>query len=274
MQYIVSLSGGVASAVAAERAIQRYGRDRVRLWYADTRAEDDDTYRFIDECMARWGGRLYRYCDGRTPLQVAEQHNIIPNQKIAPCTRELKIDPFVAMLWRQPKSLTVLLGLGWQEMRRIYERQRWHRKAGKPRPPTGYQRLIHGVYEDYPLLWKPLEFRPYQQVCRDDWAIAPPRAYELGFSHNNCLQHGCVKQGVKDWVRFRYAFPNRYAKMRDWEQAQRAKGGPRAEYAIMRDRAGGDTKPLTLAELEQRHGLTEFSDEPSQDDMFGCMCSY
>lgn len=272
MYYIVSLSGGVASAVTAERAIIRYGRANVRLWFADTRAEDEDTYRFLDECMQRWGGRLYRYCDGRTPLDVAEQHQIIPNQKVAPCTRELKIDPFVAMLWRQPKPLTVLLGLGWQEMRRIYERRSWHRKAGKLRPPTGYQRLIHGVYEDYPLLWKPLEFRPYQHVCREDWGIVPPRAYELGFSHNNCLRHGCVKQGVADWLRFRAHFPGRFASTRDWEQVQRAKGGARANYAIARDQSGGTVRPLTLAEIEQREQLPD--EGPSQDDMFSCMCSY
>lgn len=272
MHYIVSLSGGVASAVAAERAIQRYGRERVTLWFADTSAEDEDTHRFLADCLKRWGGRLHTYRDGRTPLQVAEDKSIIPNQKHAPCTQILKIEPFTAWLWRQPKPATVLIGLGWQEMRRIYERRIWHRKAGKPRPPTGYQRKMHGVYEDYPLLWKPLEYRPYQQVCREDWGIEPPRAYALGFSHNNCLQHGCVKQGVGDWVRFRVAFPERFAAMRDWEQAQRAKGGARATYAIARDATGGTVKPLTLAEIEQRGQPVD--DTPSQDDMFACFCSY
>ena len=39
--HIVSLSGGIASAVAADRVIGRYGDD-VELWFADTSWEDDD----------------------------------------------------------------------------------------------------------------------------------------------------------------------------------------------------------------------------------------
>ena len=42
MQHIVSLSGGSASAVAADRVIERYGSDSVTLWFADTLWEDED----------------------------------------------------------------------------------------------------------------------------------------------------------------------------------------------------------------------------------------
>ena len=48
MTYVVSLSGGVGSAVAAERALQRYG-DRVKLWFSDVRHEDKDLYRFMQD---------------------------------------------------------------------------------------------------------------------------------------------------------------------------------------------------------------------------------
>ena len=258
MQYIVSLSGGVASAVAAERAIQRYGRDSVTLWFANTLAEDEDTYRFLLDCQIRWGGAIVDYTDGRTPLQVAEDKQIIPNQRIAPCTLELKIKPFRRFLAEVPKPVTVLLGLGWNEQHRM------------DRPKANYE-AIDGVSVDFPLMWKPLEYRPYQEVVRD-WGIEPPRAYALGFRHNNCLRHGCVKQGVGDWERFKFAFPDRFARTRDWEQAQRAKGGARATYAICRDSRGGDVKPLTLAEIELRAERPD--DAEGQDDMFACMCSY
>ena len=270
MNYILSLSGGVASAVAAERAIQRYGRNRVTLWFADVLWEGEDNYRFINDCMQRWGGRLYTYRDGRTPLQVAEDKSIIPNQKHAPCSLILKVQPFTAWLWRQPKPVTVLIGLDWKEQHRIDERNRWHRKAGKTRPPTGYAKRVHGVYEDYPLNWRPIEFRPYQEVVRS-WGIEPPRMYAAGFPHANCGGR-CVKQGVKEWHRLRHWQPARFAEVRDWEQAQRAKGGARATYAIARDARGGEVKPLTLAELEAREMPADTA--PSQDDMFGCMCSY
>ena len=91
MKYIMSLSGGVASAVAAERAIKRYGRENVTLWFADTKWEDEDLYRFLDDLMKRWGGELITYTDGRTPLQVSIDAKIIPNSFLAPCTFTLKI---------------------------------------------------------------------------------------------------------------------------------------------------------------------------------------
>ena len=42
MKHIVSLSGGSASAVAADRVINRDGSNAVDLWFADTLWDDDD----------------------------------------------------------------------------------------------------------------------------------------------------------------------------------------------------------------------------------------
>lgn len=270
MQYVVSLSGGVASAVAADRAITRYGRRAVTLWIADTSWEDADLWRFVGDCMQRWGGRLYLYRDGRTPLQVAEDKQIIPNHGRAPCSLELKVKPFERFLWRRVKPVTVLLGLDWRELHRIEAQRHYHQRSGQWRAPQGYSRRIYGVYEDYPLLWKPLEFRPYQDAVRA-WGIEPPRLYEHGFPHNNCGGR-CVKQGMREWQRLKVAYPDRFAEVRDWEERQRAKGGARANFAILSDRAGGERKPITLIELEQRDQPPD--DGPSQDDMFACMCSY
>ena len=36
MKHIVSLSGGTASAVAADRVLKRYGEENTTLWFADT----------------------------------------------------------------------------------------------------------------------------------------------------------------------------------------------------------------------------------------------
>src|SRR5207237_653107 len=55
-QHAVSLSGGLGSALAAERVIQQYGRENVLLWFADTRQENPDLYRFLHDLLARWKG--------------------------------------------------------------------------------------------------------------------------------------------------------------------------------------------------------------------------
>lgn len=213
MRYIVSLSGGVSSAVAADRAIERYGADRVTLRFEDTLWEDEDLYRFLADLLyKRWRGvRFIRHIEGRNPLQVAEDKHIVPNALLAPCTHVLKIDPFEDWLWRVPKSVTVLLGLSWSEQHRIDRRRHWHRRNGKPCRPTGYQARIPGVYEDFPLLWKPLDYDPFVTV--KGWGVRIPRL------------------------------------LRDWEQ--RPRNGAQAGRTILRDRRGGVTRPLSLADLER-----------------------
>ena len=49
-------SGGVTSAVACKIAIYLYGADNVELIFIDTFNEDDDTYRFKEDCE-RWYGK-------------------------------------------------------------------------------------------------------------------------------------------------------------------------------------------------------------------------
>jgi hypothetical protein len=238
--------------VAADRAIARYGRENVALWFADTSWEDDDLYRFVDDCMTRWGGELIRYRDGRTPLQIAEQKQLIPNQMIAPCSTILKTKPFIDWLSVQGTKPTVLLGLNWDEGDRI-ERARAKYEA-------------QGYAVDFPLLWKPVEYRPLDAVARS-WDIAPPRLYGLGFGHNNCGGR-CVKQGIAPWRLLLSTFPERFAEVRDWEQNQRAKGGARANRAIARDRTGGTTKPRTLAQIELMGPL---GTNDQQADLFACL---
>lgn len=257
MKYICSLSGGVASAVATDRAIQRYGRENVTLWFADTSWEDPDLYRFLDDLMQRWGGDLIRYKDGRTPLQIAETQNIIPNSRIAPCTKELKIFPFRRYLKTVPKPVTVLLGLDWKEQ---------HRHEG---PRRNYE-SIEGVTVDYPLMWKPFEHQPYQTVVFS-WGIKVPVLYALGWGHNNCGGR-CVKQGMKDWLRLRQEFPERFNDVRDWETQQREIGDARKDYTILKVRKGGVNTPITLVDLVKERVLDP--EETGQDDLFSCFCSY
>ena len=118
MKHIVSLSGGTASAVAADRVLKRYGAEDTTLWFADTSWEDEDLYRFLKDLESYWGVTIVRYVDGRTPLEVAEQASIIPNQRRAPCSLQLKIKPFTKYIKAMPKPLTVHLGLDYTEMHR------------------------------------------------------------------------------------------------------------------------------------------------------------
>lgn len=258
MNHIVSLSGGVSSAVAADRVIQKYGRENVTLWFADTNWEDEDLHRFMADCMIRWGGEMVVYKDGRTPLQVADQEKLIPNQKIAPCTRVLKIEPFVKFLETIEKPVTVYLGLDWREQDRMAA------------PKKNYE-VIEGVKVDYPLMWEPWIEENLFDVVERDWGIKTSRAYAESFTHDNCGGR-CIKAGIKHWLLLRKRRPERFAEVRDWETSRRAIGDARKDYAILRDQSGGKVRPLPLADLEDRElGIDEL---PVRGDSTACFCSY
>jgi len=151
MKHIVSFSGGVPSAVALDRVIERYGRDEVTIWFGDTSWEDDDLYRFVDDCMARWGGELVHHRDGRTPPQVWAERQLIPMMGCMPCNYELKIKPCVAFVSRFfLKPVTIHLGMEWSELDRLDGVRSTY--------------LLPGVQVDFPLLWS--EPTDYQAIVK------------------------------------------------------------------------------------------------------------
>jgi len=259
MIHVVTLSGGTASAVAASRVIERYSGEDIRLFFADTSWEDEDLYRFLDDLEAYWEKKIDRFVDGRNPLEVAEQRRLIPNQKRAPCSVALKVEPCVEFLAGLPKPVTLHLGLDITEQ---------HRAA---RPKHEYEK-IDGVSVDLPLLWKPPAFPPHRRVV-ESWGIKAPRLYDLGFPHNNCGGR-CVKQGIAEWLRLKVTFPERFEQVAAWEEAQRAKGGARANFGIARDQSGGKVVARTLREIEAMADTAQISMMPSQEDNFACFCSY
>jgi hypothetical protein len=125
------------------------------------------------------------------------------------------------------------------------------------------------VSVDFPLVWEPWQFN-YQEIVRA-WGVEPPRLYRYGFPHNNCGGR-CVRQGKKEWMRLKTFFPDRFEEVADWEQNARSHGDARANYAIVRDRAGGGVRPLTLRALERRWSPVDESNHT--DDLFGCFCEY
>ena len=258
MHHIVSLSGGTASAVAANRVLERYGKEATTLWFADTSWEDEDLYRFLADLESFWGVTIVRYTDGRTPLEVAEKASIIPNQRRAPCSLQLKIKPFTKYITDLPKPLTVHLGLDFTEMHRA------------ERPKVEYEK-VPGVTVDLPLLWEPVAKPPHRHTVAE-WGIETPRLYKLGFPHNNCGGR-CVRQGIKEWLRLKHTFPDRFSEVAEWEQAHRAKGGARANYAIAQDRRGGESTPMPLQDIHLVKG-EQLPLGVSNEDVFGCFCSY
>ena len=253
--YMVSLSGGLGSAIAAEWAIARYGRAQVGLWFSDVQDEDEDTYRFLRDLLARWGGTLHWYTDGRRPADVWDERKLIPNSLIAPCTYTLKIDPYRRFIQAMPELPAVLIGFKPHETRR------------QTNCRASYKEAIPEAIVDYPLLWRPEDVRELTTICRQDLGIEPPRVYDLGYEYNNCLgAGGCCRSGITTWVRTAYYFPERFARREGWEQRARAQGGPRANRSFCARTRNGKKEPLTLEQirldyLPNAHKLLKLSAE-------------
>lgn len=270
--YLVSVSSGVPSAVAADICLRRFGPDHVELVFCDTKVEDEDNYRFLDDCARRWGKRVTVLADGRTPLELAEDEHIIPNQYLATCTEKLKFKLFKAYAeqLKEQWDVVIVLGFDWTDRNKKITRGKY---AGKSRPVPSvveYRALGFKVY--YPLIAK-RTFVIDPVATAKEWGFGVPRMYAMGYSHANCAG-ACVKQGEKDWRRTYTFFPERFMLYRDWETEQR-KDPVKANYSFLRDHRGGERSTKTLAQLEAeiRQEQTSISMFDAISEISGGVCS-
>jgi hypothetical protein len=142
-------------------------------------SEDLDLYRFLHDLMRRWGGRLYIFTDGRRPRQVWEQRRLIANNRMCPCSFDLKIVWFRQFIQAMPQLPRIFIG---------YKHDETDRSA---RTCVSYHNAIPECIVEYPLLWDPVERRDLEDVCWEEMQIAPPLLYWLGFSYNNCGADCC-----------------------------------------------------------------------------------
>lgn len=254
--HIVSFSTGILSALALQRVQKRYGKNFVMGVFMDTNFEDNDNYRFMRDVEEYLGIEMFAIVDGRNPYEVSRAEHVIPNSRVAPCTRRLKIEPFQNFLkGLSEKDITIHIGYDFSEMHRC--------------EPTRKNYEALGYKVDFPMLWKPYEFRKYETVMREEWNIEPPRMYRMGYTHANCGGR-CVKQGQGDWIRTLINWPERYAEIEKWESDMR-ENPVNAKYAILKSRTGGETHALTLRELRETYEAGKLGALTTLDEQSACV---
>lgn len=244
-------SGGIASAATALRVAEKHGTDDLVLLFADTMIEDADLYRFVDEAAAAIGGKFVRIADGRTPWQVFHDVRFLGNTRADPCSRILKRE--LMRRWLDdncsPHETRIYLGMDWTEQHR-FDRALLHWAPWRV---------------EAPMTERPLLYRNDMIALFRDRGIQPPRLYDLGFSHNNC-GGGCVKAGQGQFIKLLTALPEVFS---EWERQEQVLRDELGDVAILRDRRGGETKPLPLSTLRKRYR----SGQPCDlDDIGGCNC--
>jgi hypothetical protein len=252
--HVVMFSGGIGSWAAAKRVAERHGTDDLTLLFTDTLIEDEDLYRFLVEAAANVGGELVRIAEGRDPWQVFRDVKFLGGTRGDPCSRILKREMSDEWLTANcdPSDTTIHVGIDWTE------EHRYTRLAAR--------RAAAGWRYEAPLCSPPyLTKRDMLRQAHQE-GLVPPRSYEQGFVHSNCGGF-CVKAGTAHFANLLRVMPERYAYHEAQEEAiQPLLAGPQT---ILRDRAGGDTKPLSLKALRLR---IEAGWQPDLFDVGGCGC--
>lgn len=232
--HVVMASGGVGSATAGLRVAQKYGTDNLTWLFTDTKCEHPDTYRFLRESCASVGGRLVEIAEGRTIWEVFRDKKFLGNSRVDPCSLILKrqmADRWLAQ-HHTTESVTVHIGIDWSE------RHRFENLAERKKP---------WVYEA-PLCEPPYLTKDQMHDLWEQRGVAKQYLYRIGASHANC-GGGCIEMGIGGFARLLRNDPTTYA---EWERNEQVMRDQLGDVAILRDRTGGEAKPLTLAALRER----------------------
>lgn len=206
-------SGGVTSAVACKLAT-----GNCRYVFIDTGNEDDDTYRFKEDCE-KWYGqeieviRNEKYSDIK---EVWERFRFLNGASGAICSSELKRE----MRRRFEKENLFdyqVFGFDILENKRALAL-----KLNYPNSKPIFPLLMHGLRK---------------KDCIEIIPFTIPRVYQLGFHNNNCFKTGCVQGGIGYWQKMRDEFPDKFLAMAQMEhRLTDLKGEP---VTILKDQGKG-----------------------------------
>lgn len=270
MKHIINDSGGLCSFWAAYRVVQKHGPENVVRLFADTLEEDSELHEFMAQATGILGVPVTRISREIGIWELFERQGMIGNSRFPICSVYLKREPLdewhesnclnireeqqIQLLPNGKDSATIYLGFDWTEQHRLDDIRR-----EKP-------------------LWRieaPMIEEPIWDKCRMEkeaikLGLTIPRAYKLGFPHNNCGMR-CVRAGITHWVHLFKVMPERFL---DWENKeqhaiQQLQQRSIEWLSILKDRRGGKVVSMTLRQLRER---IEAGEEFSKMEWGGCGC--
>lgn len=190
-------SGGVTSAVTCKLCIEWLGSDNVRIIFIDTKNEDEDTYRFKNDCE-RW------YL---APIETISNPDFSNIQEV----------------WYKNVSLNVAHGAKCSQMLKRIVRERWQRENKFSYQAFGFDteevhrarsmKLNHPASVPiFPLISELLRKKECIKII-EAAKIEIPATYRLGYQNNNCWKTGCVQGGIGYWQKIKKEFPDKFDNM-------------------------------------------------------------
>jgi len=205
-------SGGITSAVACKIATELFGLENCRFIMIDTKNEDDDTYRFKNDCEGWYG------------------------KEIEVITAVGKTYENIQDIWIKHRSLNLAVGASCSLRLKRLVREDWEKNNSFDLQVFGFDidepkraKSIKANYEGrfiFPLLRCGYSKRDCLSIVQKA-GIEIPRTYKLGYLNNNCFKTGCVQGGIGYWQKMKREFPEKFDAMAEMEHRLTAlKGKP------------------------------------------------
>jgi len=185
-------SAGVTSTIATKMTLEKYGKDNVEIIFFETGSHHADNARFIKECEEKLFFKKIRTEQDKRFTSVVD---LIRKLKVinfvtgAECTRTMK-KRMRFKLEKKEKFDHQVFGFEY-EKKEINRALRFSEQYPETNPI-------------YPLIENKLTKLDCLKML-NDYGIAIPAMYRLGYKNNNCV--GCVKGGMGYWNKIRVDFP-------------------------------------------------------------------
>lgn len=253
MKHIVLFSGGIASWAAAKRVVFSHGAENTMLLFTDTKTEDEDLYRFLEDARKNIGAELVTIADGRDVWQVFKDEGYMGNSRKDPCSKILKRQLADAWIKERytPSECVMYMGLTWDEVHR-YDRLK--------------VRKLPYVYEA-PMCSSPYLSKDQVFAWAESEGLRRPGLYDHGFMHNNCGAF-CIRAGQAHYYLLYKTMPEKYREYERAEEAVYQAIGKR--HPFLRVTENGVLKYLSLREFRE-----QYISDTKQCDLFdwgGCGC--
>lgn len=204
-------SGGITSAVCCKICIDLFGIDNVSFVFMDTKNEDEDTYRFKEDCEKWYGKEI------ETITRIGDKYNSIEE------------------IWYKYESLNVAHGAICsselkRDLRIQYQKEYEFRFQAFGFDINESKRALSMAknYPDanpvFPLLFHAYTKKDCIRIV-EEAGIEVPNMYKLGFNNNNCFETGCVQGGIGYWQKMQREFPDKFEKMAQIEHELTDKKG-------------------------------------------------
>jgi len=240
IKHIVQFSGGAASAYVAKLVIDKFGKENTILLHHDTKAEDPDTYRFLEQISNYLDHEITDVSDGRSLWELIEDTHCIPNYFMPFCTQTLKLKPAEKFYKSLSEPFIQYNGFGPNEWKRVAKAMPRAEIAGRQLKCLLYERNIND--------------EQVKDTIRHTWKICLPNAYRF-LNHNNCIP--CWKGGKGHFYQIWLHYPKQFKQAIEAEKS--------TEYIRFKDE--------TLEELAKKWKAGNMDNLFDDDAGIPCMCA-